>query len=80
MAQAIVVQEHALNAANARIQELEALARPAGGGFLGSIFGGAARPQPSATPLQGYQGRGSLLAADRAQIERRGWFARLIRR
>ncbi|MEN2976189.1 DUF2076 domain-containing protein [Tistrella bauzanensis] len=53
MAQTIVVQEHALNAAQQRIQELEhALAsRPAGGGFLSSLFGGGNRgPQPAPQP------------------------------
>jgi hypothetical protein len=48
MAQTIVVQEQALNAAQARIAELEhRLAnRPAGGGgFLSSLFGGG-QPQP----------------------------------
>ena len=46
MAQAIVVQEHALGAANARIQELEAelAQRPASGG--GGIFGGGKPAQP----------------------------------
>lgn len=54
MAQAIVVQEEALNAAHARIQQLEQelASRPAaGGGFLGSLFGGgggaAAVPPPT---------------------------------
>jgi hypothetical protein len=50
MAQAIVIQEQALNMAAARIQELEQelRARPAGGGFLGGLFGGGgmARPVP----------------------------------
>jgi hypothetical protein len=51
MAQAIVVQEHALQAAQARIEQLEGeiQARPAGGGgFLSGLFGGGA--QPAATP------------------------------
>jgi hypothetical protein len=54
MAQTIVVQEQALNGAQARIAQLEQqlASRPAGGGgFLSSLFGGgqsqpAARPQP----------------------------------
>jgi hypothetical protein len=50
MAQTIVVQEQALNAAQGRIQQLEQelASRPAGGGgFLSSLFGGGqARPQP----------------------------------
>jgi hypothetical protein len=42
MAQAIVIQEQALNMAMARVQELEQelRSRPAGGGFLGGLFGG----------------------------------------
>lgn len=51
MAQAIVVQEQALAASQARIEQLESelAARPAaGGGFLGSLFGGgSARPAPA---------------------------------
>jgi hypothetical protein len=44
MAQAIVIQEQALVAANARIEELQRQleARPAAGGFLSSLFGGGA--------------------------------------
>jgi len=60
MAQTIVVQEHALNAAQARIAELEQqlASRPAGGGFLAGLFGGGqARPQPHQPyrpqPMQG---------------------------
>jgi len=57
LAQAVIVQDQALQAANARIQELEARLRavdqpqqPGGSGsFLGSIFGGGApRPAPQA--------------------------------
>ena len=50
MAQAIVVQEQALTAAQGRIEELEAdlARRPASsGGFLGGLFGGGDRPVPS---------------------------------
>ncbi|GGB38407.1 hypothetical protein GCM10011505_19940 [Tistrella bauzanensis] len=53
MAQTIVVQEHALNAAQQRIQELEQTlaSRPASGGFLSSLFGGGNRgPQPAPQP------------------------------
>ncbi len=50
MAQTIVVQEQALNAAQGRIQQLEheLASRPAGGGgFLSGLFGGGQpRPQP----------------------------------
>jgi hypothetical protein len=56
MAQTIVVQEQALNAARSRIQQLEhelAGRRTGGGGFLSGLFrGGQARPQlqPSYQP------------------------------
>ena len=59
MAQTVVVQEHALNQAQARIQELEAhLAQqqqqPSGGGIFGGLFGGGQQPAPTprATPAQ----------------------------
>jgi uncharacterized protein len=50
MAQTVVVQEHALNAAQTRIDQLEAdlaEARRAsqGGGFLAGLFGGGAAPR-----------------------------------
>lgn len=52
MAQTIVVQEQALEAAQARIEELEAQAseapRPAGGRF-GSLFGDSRQPRRSGT-------------------------------
>ncbi|HYN39933.1 MAG TPA: DUF2076 domain-containing protein [Rhodospirillales bacterium] len=50
MSQAIVIQEQALAASQARIEELEAelAQRPAaGGGFLGGLFGGGAPARPS---------------------------------
>ncbi|WP_292236441.1 DUF2076 family protein [Mesorhizobium sp.] len=44
MAQTIVVQEQALNAAQSRIEELEQQAQQsAGGGLLGGLFGGTRR-------------------------------------
>ena len=49
MAQAIVVQQEALSNAQARIEQLERelSERPAGGGFLGGLFGGErAAPRP----------------------------------
>jgi hypothetical protein len=65
MAQAILVQEQALQAANDRITQLEQelQQRPAGGGFLGGLFGGGevpGKPQPSAAQqrLRDYQQRG----------------------
>lgn len=59
MAQTIVIQEQALNAAQARIQELEQ--RPQqGGGFLSRMFGGGAAPAPVTRrpPAQGYGAQG----------------------
>lgn len=65
MAQTVVVQEHALNSAAARIEQLEAdlaEARRAsqGGGFLSGLFGGGAAPrrpvQPTRPMPQGAQG------------------------
>lgn len=59
MAQTLVVQEQALSAAQGRIQQLEQelASRPAGGGFLSGLFGGASRPQPQqpyqAQPMHG---------------------------
>ena len=46
MAQTIVMQEQALAAAQARLQDMESelKARPAGGGFLGGLFGGGTAP------------------------------------
>jgi uncharacterized protein len=55
MAQTIVVQEQALNAAQSRIQQLEheLASRPASGGsFLSGLFGGG---QPRPQPHQPYQ-------------------------
>src|SRR5215207_8519231 len=48
MAQTIVIQEQALQNAQARIAELEdeLARRPAGGGFLSGLFGGGSQPQP----------------------------------
>lgn len=52
MAQVILVQEQALAAAQAQINELERrAAQPAAGGFLAGLFGGGQqRPQPGASP------------------------------
>lgn len=59
MAQAIVVQEQALAAQQARIDDLERqlAERPAGGGFFSSLFGGGSRtpaPPPQSAPMAGY--------------------------
>lgn len=58
MAQTIVVQEQALNAAQQRIEQLEyeLSARPQSGGLLASLFGGGSRPShrasvPHQTPV-----------------------------
>ena len=75
MAQAILIQEQALKASQARIEQLEAdlAQRPAaGGGFLGGLFGGgaAARPVPAAgAPAAGIDPR---LAAYNTPQQRAG--------
>jgi len=59
MAQTVVVQEHALNAAQTRIEQLEAELTDArnanqGGGFLSGLFGGGSaprRPDPTLRPM-----------------------------
>jgi hypothetical protein len=55
LAQAVLVQEQALGAANQRLQELEAKVKSAeshsSGGFLGALFGGASTSQ-SAPPAR----------------------------
>jgi hypothetical protein len=59
MAQAILVQEQALANMQNRVQELErsAAERPAGGGFLGGLFGGGAQaPAPRRGPMPVAQG------------------------
>ncbi|MCE6968430.1 DUF2076 domain-containing protein [Cereibacter sphaeroides] len=67
MAQTIVVQEHALEQAQARIEQLEDQLRQGGqqGGFLGRLFGGPAVPPPrrpayGQAPMSG--GGGGFLA------------------
>src|ERR671919_1821146 len=49
MAQAILVQEQALASMQTRVQELERqlAERPAGGGFLGGLFGGPQQTAPA---------------------------------
>jgi hypothetical protein len=77
MAQTIVVQEQALNAAQGRIQQLEQelASRPAGGGgFLSSLFGGGqARPQPH-QPYQPQHGMPPHMAPGMAQQRGGGGF------
>ena len=59
MAQVILVQEQALAAAQAQINELERrAAQPAAGGFLAGLFGGGQRPQPAASAPWGRQPAG----------------------
>jgi uncharacterized protein len=57
MAQTVVVQEHALNAAQSRIEQLEAELSDArrnaqGGGFFSGLFGGGAAPRRPAAAAQ----------------------------
>jgi hypothetical protein len=65
MAQVILVQEQALEAAQARVQELErrATEQPAGGSFLGGLFGTSSRapaaPSRSRIPTTAPLGIGS---------------------
>jgi uncharacterized protein len=65
MAQTVIVQEQALNAAQARIANLEQqlASRPAGGGgFLSGLFGGGGQPQhrpPQPDNTQGMMPPGS---------------------
>ncbi|HUO55581.1 MAG TPA: DUF2076 domain-containing protein [Rhodoblastus sp.] len=56
LAQTVIVQEHALRAADQKIQEMQAeierlhaqaQPRESSGGFLGGLFGGGSRPQPA---------------------------------
>lgn len=57
MAQAIVVQEQALAAAQSRIEALKRqLAERPAGGFLGGLFGGGASARTSAPPAAGVPG------------------------
>ncbi len=65
LAQTVIVQEQALQGANARIEELEAQvkdlqSKPAGG-FLGGLFGGGQRqaPPPPRRPLPGAAPQGA---------------------
>ena len=60
LAQTVIVQDQALQAANQRLQQLEAQVRdlearaqqkPASGGFLGGLFGGAGQAPPPPRPV-----------------------------
>ena len=77
MAQAIVVQQDALERAQARIKELEQ--RPAGGGFLSGLFGGGepGRDTPPPPPQHGRpygQGGGFLGGAMQTALGVAGGF------
>ncbi|UHD47385.1 DUF2076 domain-containing protein [Aureimonas altamirensis] len=50
MAQTIIVQEQALEAAQERIRQLESQPQQGGGGLLGGLFGGGQRGQRAAEP------------------------------
>lgn len=66
MAQTIVVQEQALESAQARIEELEAHIASAprqGGGLLGSLFGGQRPAGRSAVPQIGNRAAGGFAGA-----------------
>lgn len=71
MAQTIVVQEQALNAAQARIEELESGAagsQGSGGGLFGGLFGSSPSPARGSvprvgrSPMSGQRGGGGFLA------------------
>jgi hypothetical protein len=77
MAQTILMQEQALQTAQARITELEdeVARRPAGGGFLSGLFGGEAscrlaRPSASRTTCRAWRPRAQ--GSDQAFL-RRAW-------
>jgi hypothetical protein len=62
MAQTIIVQQQALEAAQSRLEEMEIRGpqRAAGGaGFLDSLFGGARQPRPAATQRPSYSDHGA---------------------
>lgn len=69
MAQTIVMQDHALNSAQSRIEELEAELASArqggaqGGGLFGSLFGGGQPAAPRRPVPQQPQGGGFLAGA-----------------
>ena len=73
LAQAVIVQEEALKAAAARMQELEAerdaaraeAQRPASGGFLGSLFGGPPAAAPAGRSGSGIPSLGGARSFDR---------------
>ena len=64
MAQTVIVQEHALNAAQSRIEELEYQLQSSqqgaaqGGGFLSRMFGGGAAAPAARMPARQSQGYG----------------------
>ncbi|TCT06735.1 DUF2076 domain-containing protein [Aquabacter spiritensis] len=70
LSQTVLVQEHALKQAAARIEELEDQARqqaapqPQSGGFLGGLFGGG---RGTSVPTSGSRGTGMALPAQSGQ-------------
>lgn len=75
MAQAIIIQEQALKAAQARVEELETdlAQRPAaGGGFLGGLFGGGAPAKPAPVRSGPAAGVDPRLAAYNTPQQRQG--------
>lgn len=75
MAQTIVVQEQALEAAQARIEELERSAsRPPAGGLFGGLFGGGSLARSGSAPRAGRSGGGGAaqLAFPQTQQPRGG--------
>jgi hypothetical protein len=59
MAQAVIVQQQALEEAHARLQDLERqLEERSSGGFLGALFGGGAAGQPARSSGYGSAPRG----------------------
>lgn len=71
MAQAIIIQEQALAGSQARIEQLEKelAERPAGGSFLGGLFGGgSSRPAPARRgPVAGVDPRVAAYADPRSR-------------
>lgn len=73
MAQTIVVQEQALKAAQARIEQLEASASQGAGGLLGGLFGGGSQNARGSVPRTGRSPMGApALSPQEAPASRAG--------